>query len=430
MADATMTAFAALLDESKWKVVRDVPIFKTFPKTKVIKGDKLVELEVTEADLYEIALNAEKRFSETGTVGRLTPGHIKPFEDETKQPPIYGHPMNFKVGGWGPKNELAVLCDFYVKPENWEDFTTYPYRSPEYHEDRKEITGVALLKRDPKLDLGMLMFSGRGDCFYFAMDFDSPRIQPTFNFDSDVGPIDPTEPPMPVDAKQAGSEEVYPRETAAEGVPADWHGHFMSSMKHHYPHLGEMHKGFHESKLKTSEMSTMSTPTAPVTPAPAESDAIRMAREQMAIQFAQQGERIKALEAALLEANKRQADADAKFQKSELERQLIQFEATEIGIMFERASEVERMLPMTPEQRTKHLQYMRDYYKRDQGKALMHPVHQSFVRVEDSPSMFRDEDSIQMQVAELALKFQREKPALTWEQCMEEAEKKLGKKVA
>src|SRR5215831_11541110 len=189
-ADPTMDAYARLRDESQWRIVRGVPIFKSFPKTKVMQGSQPVDIEVTDLDLYTICDNWNRRWTNTGTTGRITPGHIRPAEPEQYQPPVMGHPMYLRVGGYGPANELAILADFFVRPDQWDEFTKYPYRSPEYYHDRKEITGIALLVRDPKLDLGMLLFSGREGCFYFALDgAPDPTLSRT-TCPNTVGPID------------------------------------------------------------------------------------------------------------------------------------------------------------------------------------------------------------------------------------------------
>jgi hypothetical protein len=152
-----------------------------------------------------------------------------------------------------------------------------------------------------------------------------------------------------------------------------------------------------------------------------------MAREQQAAQFARQ-------EARLVELETQLAGEKRLRERAEVERQLIQFESECIGIRFERAVELDRMIPMNVEQRGKHLQYMRDYYGRDLGTALTHPAHRGFVTTPDNPVMFQatgwPDDEFQERDLPIADQYMRTHPTDTWEKAREYAIAQRTKKAS
>lgn len=91
---------------------------------------------------------------------RMTPGHVLPWErDETALPGPWGFYRNLRVGTFGPSAEPCVLADEYTLAEYAGERAEYPYRSAEYDPAAKAIKGVAILKRDPALDLGIVCYA-------------------------------------------------------------------------------------------------------------------------------------------------------------------------------------------------------------------------------------------------------------------------------
>ena len=55
----------------------------------------------------------------------------------------------------------SMLSNLYYSKEHWEEAKKYPFRSVEYWPGSRDIRAVALLLRDPELDLGALTLPDR-----------------------------------------------------------------------------------------------------------------------------------------------------------------------------------------------------------------------------------------------------------------------------
>lgn len=150
--DPTLRLLRDLEDESRWKVVRAVPIFCAHERS----GKDGRKVKVSRKDLESICETYRRLKEKRGVVPRLMIGHTRDDAPEKSQPEIVGWMKNLRVGKFGPAGEEAVLADFYYRPECYDEARTYPFRSPEYYQGRQEISSVALLRRDPQLDLGIL----------------------------------------------------------------------------------------------------------------------------------------------------------------------------------------------------------------------------------------------------------------------------------
>lgn len=155
-ADATAEFYAALSDPSRWIVKPGVPVFKPHVRTDPNTGK---EIRVDLSKLHEIAHNMARLEKDGGVPVRITLGHTQPGQPETKQPPVAGYYRNARVGVFGPKREPAIIADEWLDPQFGPVRKNYPYRSSEYYDDDKHITGVALLSRDPFLDLGVVAYA-------------------------------------------------------------------------------------------------------------------------------------------------------------------------------------------------------------------------------------------------------------------------------
>lgn len=145
--DPTLVALADLDRPGKFRVRKAVPIFMehVHPKT----GDK-----VDRAVLEKMARVNNRRLQETGTPGSILIGHTPGRKEEELV--HVGFHKNYRVGRFGPKKKLGLLCDQYFKPELYGKAMQYPHRSIERWSD-ETVDVVSLLARTPDLDLGLLL---------------------------------------------------------------------------------------------------------------------------------------------------------------------------------------------------------------------------------------------------------------------------------
>src|SRR5262249_39919807 len=97
-----------------------------------------------------------------GVAARVTDGHVNPAKNvpESSQPALLGFARNPRAGGFGQAQTPGVLVDLFIRNEQLPTFRDRPYRSAEYYPPTREIRGVALLLRDPGLDLGIVTYDG------------------------------------------------------------------------------------------------------------------------------------------------------------------------------------------------------------------------------------------------------------------------------
>lgn len=156
--DATLDFHSALNDPTRWVIKQGVPIFKSHERKDPATGN-LIRVDVPK--LYRIANNMSQ-MERGGVPVRITLGHTEPTKPENQQPPVGGYYRNPRVQAFGPKGEPAVVVDEWLDPQYAQQRKNFPYRSAEYYDDAEQITGVALLTRDPYLDLGVVAYS-RGE---------------------------------------------------------------------------------------------------------------------------------------------------------------------------------------------------------------------------------------------------------------------------
>ncbi len=154
--DATRDFAHVINDPRRWIVKLGVPLFKSHQRTDPATG-KLISVDLPK--LYRIAKNMQTMERQNGVPIRMTLGHTEPGKPETEQPPVGGYYRNARVQPFGPKGEPAIVADELLDPTYAQNRKNYPYRSAEYYDDTEQITGVALLTRDPFLDLGVVAYS-------------------------------------------------------------------------------------------------------------------------------------------------------------------------------------------------------------------------------------------------------------------------------
>jgi len=187
--DPTLDFLAQFDDATRWVVVPDAPICRPHcRKVQRPDGGEYV-IEVTEADLPRIVDEIERRERESGVVPVMTIGHRRqsdPAFPEVNQPPVVGFARGARVGTFGPQNVPCVLGTLYYKREWWQEAKEYPFRSMDFFPPTMAVTGVALLKRDPFLQLGMVTYD-QGDGMTEIPDLeDSARgVNPVSQDDAD-----------------------------------------------------------------------------------------------------------------------------------------------------------------------------------------------------------------------------------------------------
>src|SRR5215831_3577946 len=159
--DPTLESLEAFGDPSRWdRVTENVPIF--VPHERKTKDGK--EIRVDRARLERIAARINAREKASGVAVKFTDGHTRlPLAQYTQdqQPEILGWGRNARVGTWGPQEIPAILVTCYVRKGKAPKVDELPFRSPEFYEGADEITGVALLRTDPFLDMGMVTHYAR-----------------------------------------------------------------------------------------------------------------------------------------------------------------------------------------------------------------------------------------------------------------------------
>lgn len=158
--DPTLEFLAGLNDPALYAVKQNVPAFVPHKRKYKGRDGKVQDIKVTEKDLQEIADNYNRRYEETGTPAAIKLGHVRPDEDEESQPDIVGAATNFKVGVFGPKSKPCLLYTSHLRRDRLDEIKKggYVFRSPEFYPKLNQITAIALLNRDPELDLGMVAY--------------------------------------------------------------------------------------------------------------------------------------------------------------------------------------------------------------------------------------------------------------------------------
>lgn len=207
---------ADLEDESKYVIARNIPVFA---KSKKVKNGK--EVNVTTDKLNRALQNAQQN-ERKHCFPVMTLGHRKPDPNvpETAQPAPVGYVRFHKVGSLG--GEPVIYASLHYDRDSAAESMTYPFRSADYYVDTDEITGVALLRRDPELDLGVLTYAREGVVCRYLTD------ERTMNPDAmpKTNPADPAATPE-ADAPDEGFLKQFER-----------------CMKAKYPHQDKLHASY------------------------------------------------------------------------------------------------------------------------------------------------------------------------------------------
>ena len=162
MSDPTLETLAGILGPD-YVLVPNVPVFDEHKEYD--ENGKLVR-EFGRPQLEEIGEQCNLREEATGDLSPIGPGHTVRGEvasdgstrptAESNQPPVWGYARNWKVQPFGPAGRLALCPDFYIRRDKLEEFKTYPRRSVELWHKAGFIDWIALLRRTPMRDLGLI----------------------------------------------------------------------------------------------------------------------------------------------------------------------------------------------------------------------------------------------------------------------------------
>jgi hypothetical protein len=194
-ADPTLDFLKDLDNPQKWVCVKNVPVARPHKRGKVT---------VTGRDLAGMASTINNAYTKSGVPVRVTIGHIRqdPATNETEQPPMAGFARNAKVGKFGPGQVDGLLVDLYIRRGQEQILNQCPFRSMELDPSTKRIHGIALLTRDPALDLGVIKYAKNA----WAVQYEVPA-----GIDDEAAPetADPAENP-------AAGEEVEAAEDTGD----------------------------------------------------------------------------------------------------------------------------------------------------------------------------------------------------------------------
>lgn len=278
-ADPTMALIESLerANPSEWgRIVYGAPIFREHSVYQVTDGDGKKSLVVVpkgekapgngecihtvdKARLEQITEEINRNYSEGAKPIKLFPGHSNPQQPQTQNPEIVGFGRRAYMGTFGPHELPAIKSDLFYKLGHEDKAAAYPERSAEFNPRTNAITGVALLKTDPRLPMGMLAFASDHEVLYYGVGFMADENEKTpAKTDSEKPGDKPATKPADADDDEL-DDETSP--AADEPEPFGEHEQrFASRMLAHYgctpealKHLGGEHKKYMETQAAMAQ---------------------------------------------------------------------------------------------------------------------------------------------------------------------------------
>lgn len=185
-------------DASMFTKMEKVPVFKSHVRRVTNKETKQsVMTKVDDAQLSVICNNTNNRINK-GEFPLITIGHRDFTKPETDQPPLVGFLGQHEIGEYN--GEKAILADMYIFNDKKDKFLQYPRRSSEVFSKESPfgyIDSLAVLKRPPELDLGMITHFQKKDIEIFECEDCEENVSKEDDEDGvgpeDDGPDDPAE---------------------------------------------------------------------------------------------------------------------------------------------------------------------------------------------------------------------------------------------
>jgi len=253
--DSTQKFIARFNDPSQWRIVPGVPVFDAHEEQYVTSvpgpdGRPVKQSQVErfgQAELEEHAANCNRLVATGNPVG-LTIGHTKDDGPESTQPVTVGYAKNYRVQYSQQLGRPVIVHDEYFDKDAFEKYQvdTYPFRSVERWRKGKYFKPVALLRREPRRNLGVVAYQSEGDLVIrYSMEYAMPEQRP-----------DIAAPPAPAPAAAPAAAAPAPLE------PSDKDRELFAKLCYAHPQLGAMMKKYE------MESSAESPPSAAPPPAP------------------------------------------------------------------------------------------------------------------------------------------------------------------
>jgi len=340
--------FRDLENPALYERVDGVPIFGPHVRRKKAPNGKWQEVRVDDKDLKKIAEAMETMERDKGTLPVITPGHRKldASVSEEDQPPTWGYARWAKPGFYslpnGDKVKTLLATVYFDKRQKAKDgrpvsvaARSFPHRSVDYYADTHEISGIAMLRRDPELELGLISYGG---------------TRPLFQYSTENVIMDPTAAPdANAPADSGAGEELSPDDA----------GKAMSYAKHYEKH----HPAFkYMCDSHAEQMAASASPTNTAVPAPTDGKTPppdQMQRSGMPAQFARDFEDMK-VRLAAAEKRERLTQYSAELLRA---RDVERYE-------LDPAEEVTATEHLTPAQFTAYMARLRKNYRRDPSSPL------------------------------------------------------------
>jgi hypothetical protein len=240
--------FQDLENPDLYEKVEGVPVFAPHIAYKFNhRTGKKEYVKVTDDDIKEACQYLKDLEQARGSLVVVTPGHRNPDKTypEQKQPPPWGYAKAAGFGTYDAPDGSQVPCmlttlylDRKVRAEDGTPANvaarTYPFRSVDFYSDDNRVSGIALLRRDPALDLGMISYQ-RGGLFCYAEENEMPEVEPAADAAAGLATggagaqaqPPPTNPPSSAEIPPTPQEEELSPEAAATA---------MSYMRHYERH--------------------------------------------------------------------------------------------------------------------------------------------------------------------------------------------------
>ncbi len=393
MADPTMESLQKFDNPDAWDYSEEnVPIFVEHElwecphpfspnqtiKIAVVPGQQRPKngrmlYRVDEAMLQHCVDAINRNLADNGKPIKTFIGHTGDPKDQTNQPPLVGYGIGARLGRFGPKQQLAVLSKLLYRKGCFEQAKEYPERSPEFHPVTGEITGLALLKTDPKLAMGMLAYAESDNIVRYGSGFDG-------------GDMDPSEKPKEEEPKVEEPKSDDPTGTPdvdalgpEERATAD---KFAKHYEANHPAFKYMCQKYAEAQAQPAPLpAPAATPLAPPgAPMPAvakpeenKEEKVPMSSEIASVQYAQLNATLKALQNDVQSMKSQAHTVQLKYATSESRRILTEL-ASE-GFQFKNPQkELERMIKLDDGGRIERAMEIRENYARYEQAPVGMPI--------------------------------------------------------
>lgn len=434
--------FHDLENPDLYERIDDIPIFAKHAGKKKGSDGKWHEVKVDDRDLQEIS-QAYQEMEKSGSLPVITPGHriVDQEVSEEDQPEPWGYCRNLRPGTYiGPEgNKVPTLLGTYYlskkaiskdgKPANVAA-RTFPFRSVDYYAGLKKISGVALLRRDPFLDLGLVSY----------VSYAQENVMPP-----------PTEPPdsRVTDEAQGGVDGAVADATGDELTPEEA-GTAMRYMKHYERHhppmkymcdrykaeqVGDMGAGGGVADPAVEGATDIPPGAAPKEtqhpekpPMDQNANGVAPVQYASAAQLEQYAREQAAMKQTIARLEKSKAESDKLLGEERRARRLTQY-GSELARLkdveryeFDEKEELEICENYTPEQFQKHIGRLRKICKQDPtGASLMSPDQYAGRGWEGSNGGQRPDDGmLDPETLSQVYMYIREHPAdgSNWDKCV------------